>query len=120
MIMDDITIDAANQILGRVASNVALLLMGKDLPSFAPNRIPDRRIVVKNAGSVKVTGQKAEAKLYYRHSMYPGGLKSITFEAQMRKDSRKVVEWAVYGMLPKNRLRSQMMKHLTIHTNDAR
>lgn len=118
--MQEIIIDASDKILGRVATQVALLLMGKDLANFAPNRIPDRFIVVKNVSNIKITGAKATDKLYHSHSMYPGALKSISFETQMRKDPRKVLEWAVYGMLPKNRLRSQMMKHLTIKTNDTK
>lgn len=113
--MQEITIDATNQILGRIASQIAMLLMGKDSAAFVPYRIPERMIIVKNVARIKVTGRKATDKLYQRHSMYPGGLKSVTLGQQMERDPRKVLEWAVYGMLPKNKLRSQMMKNLKIH-----
>jgi len=112
--MDNITLDAANKILGRLASEIANLVRGKDLPTFAPNRIPARKITVKNAAAIKVTGQKMTQKMYYRHSMYPGGLKARTFAQVQARNPARVLELAVYGMLPKNRLRAQMMKNLII------
>lgn len=112
--MQDITLDATNKILGRLASEIAILLRGKDLPTFAPNRIPARKITIKNAAAIKVTGQKMTQKIYYRHSMYPGGLKARTFAQVQARNPARVLELAVYGMLPKNRLRAQMMKSLTI------
>lgn len=109
-----IHIDAAGQILGRLATKIALLLRGKDKSSFVPNKIPERVIYVEHANAINVTGRKIQQKMYHRHSMYPGGLKSISFEQMMERDPQRILEWAVYGMLPKNRLRARMMQNLII------
>lgn len=112
--VQEITIDAKDQVLGRLATKVADLLRGKDRVDFQPNKIPDRKIIVENAGSIKVTGQKLTDKVYYRHSMYPGAIKGLTLQQVLERHPKRALEWAVYGMLPKNRLRAQMMKNLIL------
>jgi large subunit ribosomal protein L13 len=112
--MEEITIDAKNQILGRLATQVATLLRGKDLATFAPNKIPERKVVISNVKNLKFTGNKIEQKMYTTHSGYPGGIRQIPLSKMLEKHPERVLEWAVYGMLPKNRLRAQMMKNLDI------
>jgi len=108
-------IDAADKALGRVAAQVANLLMGKHKPIYAPHIDTGDYVVVINAAKVKVTGKKAEQKIYYRHSGYPGGLKSQRFEELFGKDSVHVMELAVKGMLPHNRLGRTMLKKLKVY-----
>lgn len=115
---DDITIDASGRILGRLASEIAVLLRGKDDPNFAPNKYPKRRIIVTNLNKVRVTGKKVKQKLYKTHSGYLGHLKEISYENMFERNPKRVLEWAIYGMLPKNRLRSRMMQNLEISLND--
>lgn len=107
-------IDAKDQILGRMATKIATLLMGKNKPNFVPHLDCGDYVVVINAAEVQVTGQKKEKKKYYRHSGYPGGFKEITFKQQMAKDPRKIVRHAVSGMLPKNKLRDERLARLKI------
>ena len=108
-------IDARDKTLGRVASQVANLLMGKHKPIYAPHIDTGDYVVVINAAKVKVTGKKAEQKIYYRHSGYPGGLKSLTFEEVFNKHPSRVIEHAVRGMLPKNHLGRAMFKKLKVY-----
>ncbi len=112
--MEDIHIDASNKILGRLATTIAHLLRGKDLPQFAPNRFPERKVIVKNADKIKVTGDKMNQKEYAHYSGYPGGLKTLTLEQMFKRNPSRVIEKAVYGMLPKNKLRARMMRQLLI------
>jgi large subunit ribosomal protein L13 len=98
-------IDATDQPLGRLATQVASLLRGKHKPIYQPNLPIGDFVIVINAGQVKVTGNKAEGKIYYRHSQYPGGLKQTQYKLQMEKDPRKIVEAAVRGMLLFTRLK---------------
>lgn len=117
--MDDLrtkeySFDAAGQILGRLASKITLILRGKHVPGFLPNKIAGYKITVYNTDQLKFTGNKLEVKKYYWHSGYPGGLKSRTLKDFMAKDSREVLRMAVYGMLPKNKLRSRFIKNLKI------
>jgi large subunit ribosomal protein L13 len=112
-------IDASGQVLGRLATQVAHRLMGKHKPMFAPNLDTGDYVVVINADRVQVTGNKAKQKVYYRHSGYPGGLKSITFEKLMQTNPTRVIEHAVKGMLPRNRLGAEMMKKLRVYAGDA-
>lgn len=107
-------IDAEGQNLGRLAARVALMLRGKDEPSFAPNQIPRTRVIIFNTDKLTILPQKM-GKIYYRHSQYPGGIKKETLEEVMKKDSRKVVRGAIYGMLPKNKLRDRQIANLTLH-----
>ena len=108
-------VDAAGQTLGRLASQVANLLMGKHKPVYAPHIDTGDYVVVINAAKVKVTGRKAEQKIYYRHSGYPGGLKSPTFKEVFSNHPTRVIEHAVRGMLPKNRLGRAMFKKLKVY-----
>ncbi len=108
-------IDARDKILGKLATEVAWLLMGKHKPIFSRNLDVGDFVVVINAAKVRVTGKKAEQKFYYRHSGYPGGLKSISYEKLMETNPTRVVEHAVKGMLPHNRLGASMMKKLTVY-----
>ena len=109
-----IQIDAKNQILGRLASRVASLLRGKHRPDFVPYLDMAEKIVVFNTDKLKVTGKKMKQKIYYHHSGYPGGLKQRKLEELFQKDSREVFRRAVYGMLPKNKLRKKIIKRLKI------
>lgn len=106
--------DAKGQILGRLSTKIAALLIGKNKPYYTPHLDCGDWVVVINAKDVKVTGKKRKEKIYYRHSGYPGGLKSLTFEQMMAKDPRKVIFQAVSGMLPKNKLREKRLKRLRV------
>lgn len=108
-------IDAADKTLGKIATQVASLLMGKHKPIYAPHIDTGDYVVVINAAKVKVTGKKGEQKIYYRHSGYPGGLKSQSFEQLFSKDPRRVIEHAVKGMLPHNNLGRAMFKKLKVY-----
>ena len=112
-------IDASDKVLGRLATQVAGLLMGKHKPTFSRHLDTGDFVVVINADKVRVTGNKAEQKLYYRHSGYPGGLKSISLEKMMQTDPTRVIEHAVKGMLPHNRLGAKMMKKLKVYVGEA-
>lgn len=107
-------VDAENQILGRLATQIARLLQGKDKVNFAPYLDGGDYVVVTNAAKVKVTGRKKDQKLYYRHSGYPGGFKAIPLARQMAQDPRQVIRHAVSGMLPKNKLRDKRLARLKI------
>jgi len=107
-------INAQGQILGRLAVNIAALLMGKNKPALVPYLDGGDYVVVINAAKVEVTGRKHDNKLYYRHSGYPGGFKKVTFSQQMAKDPTEIIRQAVEGMLPKNKLRDQRLARLKI------
>jgi large subunit ribosomal protein L13 len=108
-------IDAADKTLGRLSSQIARLLMGKHKPTYTPNQDTGDFVVVINAARVRVTGRKARQKIYYRHSNYPGGLKSITLEKMMQQFPTRAVEYAVRGMLPHTRLGARMNKKLHVY-----
>lgn len=110
-------IDAEGVILGKIATAAADLLRGKGKVNFTPNVDCGDFVVIINASKVKVTGGKEEKKKYYRHSWYPGGLKTLTLNQMMEKDSRKVVEHAVSGMLPKNKLAREIIKKLKVYSD---
>ncbi len=112
-------IDASGKVLGRLATQVASLLMGKHKPMFSPNLDTGDFVVVLNAEKVQVTGNKVKQKVYYRHSGYPGGLKSATLEKMMSTNPTRVIEHAVKGMLPHNRLGAKMFKKLKVYAGDA-
>jgi large subunit ribosomal protein L13 len=113
------TIDASGKILGKVATEAASLLMGKHKPIFSRHLDSGDFVVITNAEKVKVSGNKSKQKLYYRHSGYPGGLKSISLEKLSQTDPTRVIEYAVKGMLPKNRLQDGMMKRLRVYVGEA-
>lgn len=108
-------LDASTMPLGRLATEAATLLMGKHRADFARHQVAPVRVVVINSDTLKVTGNKMEAKFYRHYSGYPGGLKERTLKDQIQRDSRVVIEEAVSGMLPKNNLRKQMMVHLKVY-----
>jgi len=112
-------IDASGKVLGRLATQVARLLMGKHKPTFSPNLDTGDFVIVINADKVRVTGNKAKQKVYYRHSGYPGGLKSISLEKMMQTNPTGVIEHAVKGMLPHTRLGARMMKKLRVYVGDT-
>ena len=111
-------IDAQGKVLGRLATEIVKFLSGKNKVSFMPNVDGGDFVVVTNSDGVIVTGNKAQDKKYYRFTGYPGGIKEISFEKQLAKDSRKLIEAAVKGMLPKNKLSSAMLTRLLIYKND--
>jgi large subunit ribosomal protein L13 len=113
------SIDASGKVLGKVATEAAGLLMGKHKPIFSRNLDGGDFVVITNAEKVKLTGNKPRQKLYYRHSGYPGGLKSTSAEKLLQADPTRVIEYAVKGMLPKNRLRDGMMKRLRVYAGEA-
>ena len=110
--------DASKKPLGRMATEIALILRGKHKVDFTPNIDAGDFVVVINSDSLKVTGNKEEKKVYNRFSGYPGGITSTKLKDQIVKDSRKVVSEAVYGMLCKNKLRDRMMTRLLVYRND--
>lgn len=112
-------IDATDQVLGRLATRAARLLMGKHKPIFSRNLDTGDFVVIINAEKVRVTGNKAKQKVYYRHSGYPGGLKSITYDKLMQTNPPRVIEHAVKGMLPHTRLGASMMKKLRVYVGDT-
>lgn len=107
-------IDAKDKILGRLATELANLLMGKNKPYYVSYLDCGDYVVVVNASFIKLTGNKSLQKIYYRHSGYPGGFKKISFQEQMAKDPRKIIAHAVNGMLPKNKLKKKRLARLFI------
>ena len=112
-------VDASDKILGRLATQVAGLLMGKHKPIFSRNLDTGDFVVVINADKVRVTGNKAKQKLYYRHSGYPGGFKSVSLDKLMQTNPTRVIEYAVKGMLPHTRLGASMLKKLKVYAGDS-
>ena len=108
-------IDASGKTLGRLASEVAVLLKGKHKPVYSPHLDVGDYVIVLNASKVRVTGDKLTKKIYYRHSQYPGGLKSISLEKMLETHPTRVIERAVKGMLPHNRLGAAMFRKLKVY-----
>ena len=109
-------VDAGGRPLGRVASEAARLLLGKHKPDYEPHLPMGDHVIVINAAGVVLTGNKAQQKIYYRHSGYPGNLRQRTFEEQMERDPRKVLERAIKGMLPHTRLGRELFRHLRVYS----
>jgi len=107
-------IDASDKILGRVATEIAKLLMGKHKVMFSRNSDLGDNVIVINASKVQVTGNKPEQKLYYWHSNYPGGFKNISYARLMQEHPDRIILFAVDGMLPHNHLHDKMMKRLKV------
>jgi len=107
-------IDATDKAVGRIASEIANFLRGKNKPEYQPNADLGDLVEVSNIGKVKFTGNKLEQKKYYHYSGYPGGLKEIGIKDLFSKNPAEVLRKAVWNMLPKNKLRSEMIKRLTI------
>jgi large subunit ribosomal protein L13 len=108
-------IDASDKILGKVATEAAGLLMGKDKAMFTRNLDTGDYVVVTNASKVKVTGKKLEQKMYYRHSGYPGGFRAVPLAEMLKNKPEMVIEHAVKGMLPQNKLGDAMIKKLKVY-----
>ena len=108
-------VDAEDQVLGRLATRVAHVLRGKHKPTFAPHMDGGDFVVIVNAEKIRLTGNKAEQKLWHRHSGYPGGLTSVPFARLLVERPEKVVEKAIVGMLPKNRLGRHMARKLKVY-----
>ncbi len=113
------TVDAADKTLGRLATQIAKLLMGKHKPMFTPSMDAGDFVVVINAEKIQVSGNKAQQKLYYRHSGYPGGLKSISLEKLMQTKPTRVIEHAVKGMLPHTHLGANMRRRLKVYRGES-
>jgi len=114
------TIDASGKILGRLAVEVATLLMGKNKPSFVPYLDTGDYVVVTNASKIKLTGKKMQNKTYTRHSGYPGGLRVETFDKMIVRKPEFVLEHTVSGMLPNNKLGKQMIKKLKVYAGEEK
>jgi len=108
------TIDATGKVLGRLASEIAILLRGKHKPNFVPYKDMGDFVVVKNIEKLKFTGKKLEQKKYFRHSEYLGGVKEISLKKLFQEKPEEVLKMAVFGMLPKNKLRANMIKRLKV------
>lgn len=110
-------VDAQDKILGRLASKIAVFLIGKHKPQYTPHVDCGDYVVILNADKFRVTGTKMKTKIYHSHSFYPGGLKSINLETMLKKHPERVIYHAVSGMLPKNKLRSRRLRRLKIYTD---
>ena len=108
--------DASDKVLGRFATKVADKLRGKDKPTFTPLVDGGDFVVVINAEKVKVTGNKADQKKYFKHSLYPGGLKETSFKDVLESNPERIIENAVKGMLPKNKLGKSIIKKLKVYS----
>ena len=113
-----VVVDAANQVLGRVAAQVARVLIGKDKPSFTPYLDCGDHVVVINAQKIRLTGNKLEQKIYRHHSGYPGGLKEIPAKRLRPQRADWMVREAVLGMLPKNKLRARRARKLRVYLDE--
>ncbi len=107
-------VDASGQTLGRLATFLATRLMGKYKTDYTPHVVSGDKLVVINAAKIKVTGNKLEGKIYYRHSGYPGSIRATTLAEQLEKDPTRVITHAVKGMLPKNKLAPIMLSNLRV------
>jgi len=108
-------VDANDQNLGRLATQVASLLLGKHKPGFTPGVPMGDYVVIINAERIRVTGNKLEDKVYYHHTNYPGGIKSVTLRQQLERHPDRVLRSAVWGMLPHNKFGRQLIKNLKIY-----
>lgn len=111
-------IDAEGQTLGRLAAKVATLLKGKHKPIYAPHMDVGDNVIIINANKIHVTGKKAQTKRYYRHTGYPGGLRSDAFSDLIVSYPERILEKAIWGMLPHNRLGRKMFKKLKVYANE--
>jgi large subunit ribosomal protein L13 len=112
-------VDAAGQTVGRLATEVARVLSGKNNPKYTPFMDMGDHVIVINARKAVFKGSKAEQKVYYRHTLYPGGLRAVSVEEQFAKHPERVIEIAVRGMLPKSKLGKAMGKKLKVYADDA-
>jgi large subunit ribosomal protein L13 len=108
-------VDADGKVLGRLTSNIASILRGKHKPTFTPHADMGDNVIVVNAEKVRLTGKKATNKVYYRHTGYSGGIKATSFSDMIKNKPERVIEIAVKGMLPHNRLGRAIIKHLKVY-----
>jgi large subunit ribosomal protein L13 len=111
-------IDASGKTLGRLASEAAMILLGKNKPTFSNHINVGDYVVVINAAKIKVTGKKDTQKMYYHHSNYPGGLVSVKYSDMLKKHPDRVITFAVKGMIPRNRLGRQIMGRLKVYAGE--
>lgn len=114
------TIDASNKILGRLASEIAVILRGKNNTNFAANRVSENRVIVFNTSKMSFSGNKLENKKYQSYSGYPGGIRTIILKDLFKKDPSEPLKRAVYNMLPKNKLRAKIIKNLTLYAEEIK
>ena len=112
-------VDASDKTLGRLSTNIAKILMGKNKPEYTPNNDVGDYVVVINAEKIKVTGNKNEQKMYYRHTGYPGGIKSQNFNDLIASYPDRIITSAVKGMLPKNKLSNSVIKKLKVYNGES-
>jgi len=112
-------IDAEGQILGRLAAQISRALQGKDKPTYTPHVLTGDYVVVINAAKINVTGNKLDQKMYYRHSGYVGNLKTTPLKELLEKHPERVIQLAVKGMLPNNKLGRQMLRRLKVYADDS-
>jgi large subunit ribosomal protein L13 len=112
-----LVVDAAGQTLGRLATRIATMLSGKHKANYTPNLDMGDFVIVVNGAKISVTGNRLDAKLYRRHTGYPGGLKEITLRRMLETHPERVIQLAVKGMLPKNKLGRQMLKKLKVYAD---
>jgi large subunit ribosomal protein L13 len=112
-------IDATDQVLGRLATKAATLLSGKHKPGYAPFLVTGDHVVIVNAAKVRLTGQKLDQKVYRRHTGYPGGLREVSARKMFETRPERMIEEAILGMLPKNKLRKQMARRLRVYSGAA-
>jgi len=110
-------VDARDQVLGRLASRIATILMGKSKPTYRPNVDEGDFVVVVNVDKVRLTGRKAESKVYYHHTFYPGGLKEVPFKRMLERHPERILYLAVKNMLPRNKLRARRLKRLKLYAS---
>jgi large subunit ribosomal protein L13 len=111
-------IDAADQVLGRIATKAATILIGKHKPQYAPFLMTGDHVIVVNAQKIKMTGEKLDKKTYRWHTQYPGGLREISARKMFETKPERIIREAVLGMLPKNKLRKRMVKRLKVYLAD--
>jgi large subunit ribosomal protein L13 len=111
-------IDAADQVLGRVATKAATILTGKHRPQYAPFLLSGDHVIIINAEKIKLTGEKLDKKVYRWHTLYPGGLREVAARKVFETKPEKIVREAILGMLPKNKLRKRIVKRLKIYLAD--
>ena len=112
-------VDAKDKVLGRLATRIATILMGKDKTIYSPHQDVGDNVIVVNAGKVKITGKKLSSKVYKSYSAYPGGLKLETLETVLKKKPEHVMRHAVKGMLPKNKLGYKMLTKLHVYAGQT-
>ena len=112
-------VDASDKTLGRLSTNIAKILMGKNKPEFTPHNDVGDYVVVINAEKIKVTGNKNEQKMYYRHTGFPGGIKSQSFNDLIASYPDRIITSAVKGMLPKNKLSNSVIKKLKVYKGES-